>query len=116
MLPATYPDIINYMAQRIQIIKVGERGDCLEELHSNFETLFNKLLTVTNYNLDFPWLSTIDPYGDTTFNRLQIPILIDELDKLHKVILMSDFSEQIEQLIKYLQQVSVHQYIKFIGD
>lgn len=104
------------MAQRIKLIQVNERGDFLEELHSNFETIFNRLITVTNYNQDFPWLSTIDPYGDTTFNRLQIPILIDELDTLHKVIIMIDFSEQIEQLIKYLQQVSVHQYIKFIGD
>jgi hypothetical protein len=67
---------------------------------------------------EFPMLSSIDIYGDTIFNRLQVSRLLTELDILLKRNLTAD-----EQLL--LQAVSdigkkaqedVHQYIVFIGD
>jgi len=63
-------------------------------------------------------LRFIDPYGDTVFNELQIPILIDELsiaiNKLtdHEIV---GFANEVINLVKKAQN-KVHTYIKFYGD
>jgi hypothetical protein len=65
-------------------------------------------------------LQFIDPYGDTTFNQLQIPVLISELRSL----LESEHCRKHEKLRAFEGVVSfiekargrVHTYIKFYGD
>ena len=65
-------------------------------------------------------LRFIDPYGDTTFNQLQIPVLVSELRSL----LESDHCQTHEKLREFEGVVSfiekardqVHTYIKFYGD
>ena len=65
-------------------------------------------------------LQFIDPYGDTTFNQLQIPVLISELRSL----LGSESCQRHEKLREFEGVVSfiekargqVHTYIKFYGD
>jgi hypothetical protein len=67
-----------------------------------------------------PCLQFIDPYGDTTFNQLQIPVLISELRSL----LESEHCRGHERLREFEGVVSfvekardqVHTYIKFYGD
>lgn len=65
-------------------------------------------------------LQFIDPYGDTTFNQMQIPVLISELRSL----LESEHCQAHEKLREFESVVSfiekarlqTHTYIKFYGD
>jgi len=62
-------------------------------------------------------LRFIDRYGDTTFNRLQFPLLIEEIDRLR--IGAPDNLLEILGEVKRLAQQSLaepHLYLKFIGD
>lgn len=64
-------------------------------------------------------LRFIDPYGDTIFNYLQIPVLIQELNDLLPYVDNTQ-SEVIHSLCKFLNQAVngdyVRPYVKFIGD
>ena len=66
----------------------------------------------------YPMLSGIDLYGDTVFNRLQIPRLLSELvdiasnaqtDEDRKLV------SEIEMLARRCAD-NLHTYLKFIGD
>ena len=63
-------------------------------------------------------LRFIDPYGDTTFNRLQVPTLLKELTELEKEILPEECKLFINELKRLCQEClsEVHTYIKFYGD
>ena len=62
-------------------------------------------------------LRFIDPYGDTIFNRYQVPVLVQELEALAKQI-DGDERESIEGLLAFLtaSRDRVHTYVRFIGD
>ena len=66
----------------------------------------------------FCCLRFVDPYGDAVFNRLQLPLLSDEL-RLLKTLCQDEKSriqiEQIERLVHRCRQ-EIHTYLKFIGD
>ncbi len=65
---------------------------------------------------DFILLKYIDPYGDTTFNTLQLDDLQTDFEKLKDVVsIQIEIIEQILDLIKESQD-EVHTYIKFYGD
>jgi hypothetical protein len=60
----------------------------------------------------------IDEYGDTTFNRLQMPRLLEELKEIPKDALDArtwQFLEQIRALAERCFR-EVHTYLKFSGD
>lgn len=59
-------------------------------------------------------LRFIDPYGDTTFNQLQIGVLVEELS----VWANTDPAPAIRHLLQFatLTQGETHTYLKFIGD
>ena len=66
----------------------------------------------------YPRIAEIDPYGDTVFNKLQIPALLNELDGvLHE---MDNPGEQ--QWLLDLRALAercgggTHLYLKLIGD
>jgi hypothetical protein len=63
-------------------------------------------------------LRFIDPYGDTTFNQLQIPILKKELElaiENSNEDLVKNHGEKLLSLIEKSENI-VHTYIKFYGD
>ncbi len=63
-------------------------------------------------------LKFIDPYGNTVFNSLQIPTLIEELEKIAPKIsdpAQMTFYKQLLQFIKNRKDL-IHVYLKFIGD
>jgi hypothetical protein len=62
-------------------------------------------------------LRFIDSYGDTTFNQVQIPILIDELIALLPKSKDFQARENLESLINFIRKAEeqVHTYIKFVG-
>jgi hypothetical protein len=65
-------------------------------------------------------LQFIDPYGDTTFNQLQIPVLISELKSLLRTEHCQKHQklQEFEGLISFIEKArdQVHTYIKFYGD
>lgn len=62
-------------------------------------------------------LGAIDPYGDTTFNRLQIPRLLSELREAARPRNPSD-EQWLSELEALAQTVAdgYHLYLKFFGD
>ena len=63
-------------------------------------------------------LRFVDPYGDTTFNQLQLPDLIADLR--HAVSQSSKeavrlHGEALIQLVRWTEG-KVHTYVKFVGD
>ena len=63
-------------------------------------------------------LRFIDPYGDTTFNQLQIPILIDELKLAFEKVRDDRIREHLSRVIALAEKSrnEVHTYLKFYGD
>jgi hypothetical protein len=64
-------------------------------------------------------LRFIDPYGDTTFNTLQAPVLLQELARLRSYwpedSQLAAIVDEIEELAREVQE-EIHLYLKFIGD
>ena len=63
-------------------------------------------------------LRFIDPYGDTTFNQLQIPILIEELKYIVKKVSDNRIKDHLSQVIRLAEKSrgEIHTYLKFYGD
>jgi len=67
---------------------------------------------------DFPMLASIDRYGDTTFNSVQIERFLVEWNTLFQRATTSEETNLL-QAVKSLAERSllkVHQYLVFIGD
>lgn len=59
----------------------------------------------------------IDPYGDTVFNRVQLPFFIGEIDRLGHLASSAQQGRLAE--IKALAEFALalpHRYLKFVGD
>ena len=70
-------------------------------------------------NLSAPgYLSGIDPYGDTTFNQLQLPLVLNEIRAMRAASTEPAAAEVLDQLLAYLAGAidRTHVYVKFIGD
>lgn len=62
-------------------------------------------------------LQYIDPYGDTTFNMLQKPVLVRELRSLQSKC-DSETRDYLQPIIGFLirHEHEFHTYVKFYGD
>ena len=62
-------------------------------------------------------LQYIDPYGNATFNQLQLPQLIRELEQATAQIAGTSLKEQAAKVVEFLRGCDgIHTYVKFIGD
>jgi hypothetical protein len=63
-------------------------------------------------------LRFIDPYGDTVFNSLQMPIFIKELEQAIEETSENDVKSIGQKILKLATecQKDDHQYLKFYGD
>jgi hypothetical protein len=67
---------------------------------------------------NFPMLASVDPYGNTCFNRRQVPLLLGELDRLQA----ADPSDERASLLAGLRVLTTahmrtsHTYLWFVGD
>lgn len=104
------------MAQYIQVSEVGEADQTLRASNINFATVNKALTKLPEYKKKFPWLSTIDEYGNTTFNYLQLPYVVTELEELKKQIKSEEVYGQIDLFREFAEGISNHQYVKFMGD
>jgi hypothetical protein len=91
-----------------------EHGDLIEQLD---DRKLEELLPADD-DRSYVCLRFVDPYGDTTFNRPQMPDLLLELDRIKAKARSEEDRQFIMQIIKLAQrcQREVHTYIKFYGD
>lgn len=100
------------MSQRITVEIQNEDGDLIERCED---------LTIALDLLDAgvngtECLRFIDPYGDTTFNQLQLPVLLSEV-QLVGAKLPADLKLRVRLFTQFLARAqSVHTYVRFIGD
>jgi hypothetical protein len=94
----------------------NENGQCIEELGDPKE-LVEVLLPRYDDNAS-NCMRFIDPYGDTTFNTLQMPILINELKQSIEKTSNQEAKEHGKKLLEMAKKVSeeAHLYLKFYGD
>jgi hypothetical protein len=93
-----------------------ENGNLLIESDLNFADLNDILWDIDPKKKNYPWLLTIAPFADTTFNVLQRPYIIDELKRLSFEV-DNALAKEIDAFITFIASVeSAHEYIKFIGD
>lgn len=68
---------------------------------------------------EFPMLGHVDPYGNTIFNRSQMRVIMDEIDRLVGAPMMNE--KQAEFLLK-VKEICVegltrqHRFLWFLGD
>lgn len=119
------------MSQSILLVWQDERGkeiDSCNDVNGNFALALwvaNKEKTTC--------LQYIDPYGDTYFNVIQIPILIEELKELISTfrklkvktiesnygdVSVEDVCKQISSYIDFSKKAvgKNHTYLRFVGD
>ncbi len=101
--------------QHIALQLETEDGELIERSEVNFADIMSALLRQKNYKTDYPWLSTIDPYGETVFNLYQVPNVLRDMDTL-KGSLSVEMVKDIEQAINLLNRIEHHVYIRFTGD
>ena len=102
------------MSQFINIVKIDENGHVLAKCDVNFAELQVEFREIPQYVSHHPMLFGIDEYGDTYFNRLQVPLLTSELERL--TASHPKLRDQISELVAFARSVGVHEYLKFIGD
>jgi len=60
----------------------------------------------------------IDPWGNTVFNRTQIPVLLSELRSVTQDTSDKETRAHLEKVVRLIERAvdRTHTYIKFIGD
>ncbi len=96
---------------------VTEAGETLQEVFDP-DDLFQQLLPHNDEPTVSACLRFIDPYGDTTFNQLQIPVLINELESAVRSTRSAESKKQGEKVLELAKKATSepHYYVKFIGD
>ena len=68
---------------------------------------------------DTACLRFIDPYGETVFNGLQMPVLLDELQTLAARLTDEQSRRHVEQLtilVREALEMGPHVFLQFVGD
>jgi hypothetical protein len=70
------------------------------------------------WDTSFVCLRFIDPYGDTTFNQLQIPHLAKELEQILASLPAGAVREHCEKVLLMARKAEgeTHTYLKFYAD
>ncbi|WP_422741383.1 hypothetical protein ACN27B_21800 [Micromonospora sp. WMMD754] len=64
----------------------------------------------------FPMLSGLCAFLDTMFNERQLPLLIDELDRLPPGVALDDGSRTEIRRLCAVARTGSHRYLWFLGD
>jgi len=116
----------------INVAWQDEQGNHISEWWDR-KGLVSQLITYAGTE-DTACLRFIDPYGDTIFNQIQIPILLSELSSIIPRLSEDNYLQfiggsskkpkikmmqsNLENLISFIETLvgKPHTYIKFIGD
>ncbi len=65
-----------------------------------------------------PCLRFVDPFGDTLFNQLQIPLVIKELETRLRGPVRSEVKTHCEAILKAVRAATgeAHTYVRFSGE
>jgi hypothetical protein len=98
----------------IDIFRVDELGS-IQAAYSDPEALHELLADGPPQNSCC--LRFIDPYGDTTVNQLQLPVLAAEL-RAAAAKATPALRQRVEALAAFVETAGteVHTYVKFVGD
>lgn len=94
-----------------------ENGELvMEEVH-DLQNLLHRLLPATD-DASYQCLRFIDWYGDTVFNRLQMPTFLVEMSRIRcstRRVEEGELMDSISGLAERCHQ-GMHLYLKFYGD
>lgn len=101
----------------------GETGDLIEGYNGKAGVIgFIQRLMKSEHSTvkleDAFCLQFIGPYGDTTFNQLQIPKLLEEVEALRPNCQTKEEREELESIMRFIGKAKgrIHTYMKFYGD
>lgn len=100
----------------IEVVVEDERGTKIASLEDPTNILHRVL--PAKADVGFQWLSRVDWYGDTTFNRNQMPDVRRELKQLSQAKRSAEelkFIDQVDSLAAK-SEAEPHLYLKFYGD
>jgi hypothetical protein len=65
-----------------------------------------------------PCLRFVDPFGDTLFNQIQIPLVVTELEKRLRGPVKPDLKAHCEAILKVVTAAAgeEHTYVRFSGE
>ena len=100
----------------IQIVIEDERGGKIASIEDS-QNILHRILP-TRDNETYQWLNSIDWYGDTTFNRYQIPKVRRELNRIAMDTRCSEALQLIHQFDALAERAESepHLYLKLYGD
>ncbi len=100
----------------IDVRTEDERGRVIKELPDP-QSLLPRLLRQLN-GKESACVRFIDPYGDTYFNQLQMPVLLQELRAVVDACSDQDAKVHGEAVIALVESANnkVHTYVRFTGD
>lgn len=99
------------MAQLVNIAVTDNKGVIEENLSGNFAQII-KLAWKEGEN-KYPWITSIDEYGNTYINPGQARHLIRELKQLN---VGQEFEADKAEVIQHLEELKVHTLLAFFGD
>lgn len=91
--------------------RIDEFGNTLARSKFHFDNIIALIKEASKNKSEYPLAYYIDPYGNTYFNRLQIPDLLNEIKKIALEINIS-----VDELIAFIERTGIHEYIIFEGD
>jgi hypothetical protein len=99
----------------IRVALVDENGKAIEDAGRDI-TLLHGLLPLQDN--EFRYLNLIDPFGDTTFNRLQMTPFLSEWSRLYQPSLTNPEKQLLAkiQVMAERCRAEYHVYLKFYGD
>jgi hypothetical protein len=100
----------------VTILLTTERGDVLDRADDPANHL-HRLLPVSD-DTEYVLVNCIDWYGDTVFNRLQMPRFLTEWAKLRREALVDGGADLHAKVAAMAERCGkeVHLYLKFQGD
>ena len=93
-----------------------ESGEVQDEVLDD-QNLTEKLLPDREDNAS-PCLRFVDPFGDTLFNQIQIPLVIKELEKRLRGPAKPDVKGHCEAILRTVKAAAgeEHTYVRFSGE
>jgi hypothetical protein len=100
----------------IAVEVVNELGEC--KVPSRTRTYLTAAIMPSFDDESWPLLRFVDAYGDTVFNRLQVPELLHELKRLSDLATTDEQRETVRETIALADESikQPHLYQKFMGD
>jgi len=100
----------------VDVYRNGENGEQLEFL-ADASGILARLIDLARKSGEFPLLKYVDPFGDTLFNRLQLPEFVEECRRLLTLTAGAEETEFIHHVIAIGERADEQiDYVLLVGD